>query len=54
MLNTLSNKGNGNKNDTEIPSQPDQNGYHQEKKKQQILMKMQKKGLIHGVCGNIN
>jgi hypothetical protein len=39
MFNILSHKENGNKNDTVIPSQPNQNGYHQ-KNKQQMLMRI--------------
>jgi hypothetical protein len=45
---SLSHKGNANQNDTEIPSHPSQNGYHQENKKQQMLVRIWGKGIsIH-------
>jgi hypothetical protein len=51
MFNILGNKGNANQNDIEIPSQPIQNGCHQEYKQQQMLVRMQgggiKGSLIH-------
>jgi hypothetical protein len=40
IFNILSHKGNANQNDTEIPSHTSQNGYHQENKQQQMLVRM--------------
>jgi hypothetical protein len=40
MFDTLSHKGNANQNSTRIPSHPNQNGNHQEKKQQQMQGKM--------------
>jgi hypothetical protein len=37
MLNIFNHKGNANQNVIEIPSQPNQNGSHQENKQQQML-----------------
>jgi hypothetical protein len=37
VFNIFSHQGNVNQNDTEIPSHPSQNGYHQENKQPQIL-----------------
>jgi hypothetical protein len=44
MLTTLNCEGNANQNDIEIPPHSSQNGYHQQHKKQQMLMKMQRGG----------
>ena len=40
MLNIISNQGDANQNYTEIPSHPNQNGNHQEVKKQEMLARM--------------
>jgi hypothetical protein len=37
MFNVLSHKRNANQNYTESPSQPNQNGYHQENKQKAML-----------------
>jgi hypothetical protein len=43
MFNILSHWGNANQNHTEIPFHPIPNGYHQENKQQQMLVRMQEK-----------
>jgi hypothetical protein len=52
MLNIPGHKGNANQNNTEISPPSSQNGYHQELKQQQMLVRMQcremSKILIHG------
>jgi hypothetical protein len=40
MFNILSYRGKANQNYIEIPSHPNQNGYHQENKQQQMLVRM--------------
>jgi hypothetical protein len=46
MSNLISHEGNTNQNNTVIPSHPSQNGYHQDNKQQQMLVKMQTKGTL--------
>jgi hypothetical protein len=43
MFNIFSYQGNANASHTKIPLHPDQNGYHQENKQQQMLVRMQGK-----------
>jgi hypothetical protein len=49
MFNILRNKGNANQNDTEIPSHPTENGYHQEKN---TTTNTGEGGILH--YGNVN
>jgi hypothetical protein len=48
MFSIFSHKENANQNSTEIPSHPNQNGYHQENK-QQMLMRTE--GRVEGENG---
>jgi hypothetical protein len=46
-----SHQGNVNQNYIEIPSHPNQNGYHEEnKEKQQMLVRTQRKGTLIYCC----
>jgi hypothetical protein len=54
MLNSLSHQGNANQSYIEILFHPCQNGYHKESKQQQMLVRMEKKGALYTVGGNVN
>jgi hypothetical protein len=54
MFNILNYKRNANQNDTEIPSQPSQNGYHQENKQQQMLVRRKGKRDPHTLLVPLN
>jgi hypothetical protein len=47
MFNTLSHKGNTDQNDSDIPSHPSQNSYHQENKQQMLGKNMERKRDSH-------
>jgi hypothetical protein len=40
-LNSFNHQGNTNQNDIDIPTHPNQNDYHPENQKQQMLVRMQ-------------
>jgi hypothetical protein len=53
ILNIIRYKRNANQNIIEVPSHPSQHGYHQENK-QQMLVRMWRRGHLSTADGNIN